>query len=275
MKADTTVSQHLPKSHDKVFVIRDGRILADFVDQSRVSLPTPGHFRSLNPRQLLLVGAIRQTRYFLLLDPFDDRLIDGLWLPLRQLLFQLDEAEFALAGRAAQIHHWQSDHQYCSRCGHPCNQHDHELAMVCTHCDYRQYPRINPCVIVLVTKDDKALLARNSRFKGGFYSCLAGFIEAGESAEQALHREVLEEVGIEIGNFDYYGSQSWPFPHSLMLGFYAEWKSGKIVPDGEEIIEVDWFDAGHLPEIPTHGSIAHSLIDGWIKGQSNKRRLIQ
>lgn len=268
MAADTLLVKQAPLPSDSIFVISNNRILASLYSNRQVSLPVYSQLSGLSANSLLFIGERLGRRYFLVID---SNLVElsqlpqehYAWLPLRQLLFQLEEQEFVLAGKAIQLYHWKRDHQFCSRCGHHCTKHQHEFAMVCCECDYHQYPRINPCVIVLVTKGDKALLARNSQFKGGFYSCLAGFIEAGESAEQALHREVLEEVGIEIDNFSYYGSQSWPFPHSLMLGFYAQWKAGELVPDGDEIIEAGWFSVNNLPEIPAQGSIAYQLINGW------------
>lgn len=136
--------------------------------------------------------------------------------------------------------------------------------MVCSRCGFHQYPRINPCIIVLITKGESALLAQGARFPDGLFSCLAGFIEAGESAEQAVRREVREEVGLELGALRYHGSQPWPFPHSLMLGFRAEWQAGELCPDREEIVAADWFGRESLPRLPTSGSIARELIDAWL-----------
>lgn len=186
------------------------------------------------------------------------------WLPWRQALALLDASLFAMLGRAIQLQHWLTEHRFCSRCGTVCTRHERDYAMCCPACSYLQYPRINPCMIVLITKGEKALLAQGARFPAGLFSCLAGFIEAGESAEQAVRREVREEVGLELGELRYHGSQSWPFPHSLMLGFRAEWQSGDICPDADEIVAADWFDRQSLPRLPTSGSIARELIDAWL-----------
>ena len=132
-----------------------------------------------------------------------------------------------------------------------------------------QYPRISPCVIVLVTRRDEILLARAPRFVDGMYSTLAGFVEAGESAEHACHREIFEEVGVEIAKPVYQGSQSWPFKHSLMLGYRAEWRLGNIRIDGNEIIDAQWFKLDNLPKLPPKASISRSMIDAFISERVN------
>ncbi|MFZ5755799.1 MAG: NAD(+) diphosphatase [Pseudomonadota bacterium] len=182
---------------------------------------------------------------------------------LRRLLVASDPMLFALAGRARQVLDWAVDHRHCSRCGSPATPHASDRAMVCTACGYTQYPRLAPCVIVLVTRGDRALLARSPNFPPGMFSTLAGFVEAGENVEEALAREVREEVGVQVRSPRYIGSQSWPFPHSLMLGFHAEWAGGEIAVDGEEIVEADWFAPDALPLVPPAGSISRRLIDAW------------
>lgn len=183
---------------------------------------------------------------------------------LRQLLMLLDEPLFALVSRASQLVNWYRNHRFCSRCGVATERHGRDFAMLCPACGYGQYPRITPCVIMLVRRDERVLLARSTRFQLPMFSCLAGFMEAGESAEQAVRREVLEETGLKIRNLRYHDSQSWPFPHSLMLAFHADYAGGKIRLDDEEIAEADWFNADQLPLIPPQGSIARSLIDAWL-----------
>lgn len=186
------------------------------------------------------------------------------FVDLRRLLLYPDPVLFAVAGRARQVLEWARDHRWCSRCGQATIAHARDRTMVCTACGYTQYPRVSPCVIALVTRDDRALLARSPRFPSGMFSTLAGFVEAGESVEEALAREVREEVGIVVGNFRYVGSQSWPFPHSLMLGFTAAHAGGEIMVDGDEIEEARWFARDELPAIPPKGSISRRLIDGWL-----------
>lgn len=184
---------------------------------------------------------------------------------LRRLVGRLDDNRFAMAGRASQVLTWARNHRFCSRCGEPTRQHERDFAMVCPDCGYSQYPRITPCVIMLVTRGEEALLAHSPRFPEGFYSCLAGFMEPGETAEQAVRREIMEETAIEVCNLRYHGSQSWPFPHSLMLGFRAEYRGGDIRVDGEEILDARWWRVEELPGIPPRGSIARNLIDDWVR----------
>ena len=139
-----------------------------------------------------------------------------------------------------------------------------ERALVCAKCGYTVYPRISPAVIVLVTKGDKVLLQRNTHYRGVVWSLVAGFVDPGESLEDAIRREVREEASIEVKDIRYFGSQTWPFPSNIMIGFRAEYASGELKPDGEEVVESGWFDREHLPEIPRHGSIARAMLDAWV-----------
>ena len=185
-------------------------------------------------------------------------------MDLRRMLGQLDEGVFAMAGRATQLITWYGNHRYCSRCGTAAALAETDRAMVCPSCGYTQYPRITPCVIALVTSGDHALLARATRFRAPMFSCLAGFMEPGESAEQAVAREVREETAIRVCNLRYHGSQPWPFPHALMLAFTAEHAGGEIRVDQDEILEARWWHYRELPPIPPAGSIARELIDDWV-----------
>ena len=147
-----------------------------------------------------------------------------------------------------------------------------DRALVCPSCQYSQYPRINPCVIVAISKDDTILLARAQRFNRPMYSLLAGFVEAGETLEQAVAREVLEEVGVQLKNIRYFGSQAWPFPSNLMLGFTAEWASGDLVLQEEEIMDAQFFRYDALPQTPPAGSIAYQLIHATVTELAQKYR---
>lgn len=183
---------------------------------------------------------------------------------LRHLAAMLDPATFQLAARALHVIDWATTSRFCGRCGTATTLIAGERAMKCPSCGLSAYPRIAPAIIVLVRKGKQALLARNARFPGAFFSTLAGFVEIGETLEQTLVREVREEVGITVKDPVYFGSQPWPFPHSLMLGFTAVWEHGDIAVDGEEIAEARWFDAHDLPMIPPPLSIARRLIDAWV-----------
>ena len=183
---------------------------------------------------------------------------------LRALHDRLDEVVFGVAGRAVQLVHFASVHRFCGRCGTATARAVSERCMRCPRCELTVYPRVSPAIIVLVRRGAEALLARSSRFATGFYSTLAGFVEPGESLEETLRREVREEVGIEIANIRYFGSQPWPFPHSLMVGFVADHAGGDIVVDGKEIEDARWFRADALPPVPPRLSIARRLIDAWV-----------
>lgn len=187
---------------------------------------------------------------------------------LYQVLGRIDEQLFALAGRASQLLAWERDHQFCGRCGSRMEMDVKERAMCCKPCSVINYPRIAPCIIVLITRGEELLLARNANFPRPMYSTLAGFIEAGETAEETLVREVKEEVGVEVKNIQYFQSQSWPFPSQLMLGYFAEHAGGDIVCDMEEIADAQWFHYRELPMIPPVSSISGQLIQHYINSIS-------
>ncbi|UFH51452.1 NAD(+) diphosphatase [Pseudomonas sp. KNUC1026] len=186
------------------------------------------------------------------------------WQGLRQFMLQPGFEHFRVLAYAAQIGTWANEHRFCGRCGQPTAQVPGERAMLCSHCELRAYPRISPSMIVLVTRGDEILLARSPRFVPGVYSTLAGFAEPGESAEECLVREVREEVSVEVSNIQYVASQCWPFPHSMMLGFHAEYAGGDIVPQPDEIEDARWFRVDDLPPLPAARSIARYLIDLYV-----------
>jgi NAD+ diphosphatase len=194
------------------------------------------------------------------------------WRGLRGLYGVLDEASFALAGRAFQLLGWDRDHRFCGRCGARTVLREAEHARGCTACGALYFPRLNPAVIVRVERGDQVLLARSPHFRPGMYSVIAGFVEPGESLEQAVAREVREEVGVEVTDIRYFGSQPWPFPNSLMIGFTAQHASGDIRIDPAEIEDAGWFGAESMPSGPGPLSIARWLLDdfadrqGWPPG---------
>jgi NAD+ diphosphatase len=190
------------------------------------------------------------------------------WQTLRQFMLADDADVFQMLGYAAQIITWAREHRFCGSCGQPARQVPGERAMYCPHCDLRAYPRISPSMIVLITRGDEVLLARSPRFVTGVYSTLAGFAEPGESAEDCVRREVMEEVQVTVRNIQYKGSQCWPFPHSMMLGFHAEYASGEIVPQADEIEDAQWFSIHDLPPLPASRSIARYLIDLYLAQRS-------
>ena len=194
---------------------------------------------------------------------------------LRQLFSQLQEELIWVAGRANQLVDWNQSHQFCGRCGHATEEKLNERAKICPECSLINYPRVSPAIIVAVIKDNQILLGRNRRFKGDFHSVLAGFAEPGESLEECVAREVKEEVGIAVRNIRYFGSQPWPFPNSLMVGFIADYAAGRINVDNSEIIEAAWYSPHNLPPIPPKISIARQLIDWFVdkyREEDNKRQ---
>lgn len=180
---------------------------------------------------------------------------------LRSLFSAMPGESLAIALRANQLLEWDRTHQHCGACGTPTVREARERARRCPACALSAYPRISPAMMCLVTRGKEILLARNVNFPAGRFSALAGFLEAGESIEEALHREVREEVGVQVKNLRYFASQSWPFPNSLMIAFTAEYAGGELKPDGHEITEAAWFSATHLPQLPPSVSIARALID--------------
>ncbi len=183
---------------------------------------------------------------------------------LRVLLGRVDEELFKLAGRAIQVLRHQREHRFCSRCGTPMNDSETELAKICPSCHFTSFPRITPAVIMSVVRDDCILLGRAPRFPLGMYSTLAGFVESGETLEEAVRREVLEETAIHVRQIRYVTSQPWPFPHSLMVGFNAIYQSGKIKIDTNELEDAQWFPVADLPKIPSKNTIARLLIDAFV-----------
>jgi NAD+ diphosphatase len=183
------------------------------------------------------------------------------WAGLRSLFTVLEDAHFALAGRALQLLEWDRSHQYCGRCGTPTAPSAEERVRVCPACRLSVYPRVAPAVMALVKRGRELLLGRSPHFPPGMYSALAGFVEPGETLEQCVARELAEEVGVRVRNLQYFASQPWPFPHSLMIAFVCDWESGAIHPRAGEIEAADWFDVLQLPKLPSRISIARRLID--------------
>jgi NAD+ diphosphatase len=184
--------------------------------------------------------------------------------PLRAAMMGLPAPLMALAGRAAQVLEWDRAHRFCGVCGTPTEMVAHERARRCPACGHSAYPRVSPAMMALVWRrgasGPELLLARSPHYAKGLYSALAGFVEPGESIEDCVHREVAEEVGVAVDELRYYGSQSWPFPHSLMVAFTARWTGGEIVPQAGEIEDAQWYPLDALPNIPPRFSISGHLI---------------
>ena len=184
---------------------------------------------------------------------------------LRSLFFKLPEPMLALAARAFQVCDWHRSHRYCGRCGTPTRDRTGERAKECPACGLVAYPRVSPAMMTLVTRGRELLLARSARFATGVYSALAGFVEPGETIEDCIRREVREEVGLAVDRIAYFASQSWAFPHSLMIAYTAEYAGGEIRLDDPEIEDARWFSLDALPTLPTPLSIARRLIDATVE----------
>ncbi|SDX23197.1 NAD(+) diphosphatase [Marinobacter mobilis] len=182
-------------------------------------------------------------------------------ITLRDALIFGEDVPAELLGLAHQVQQWWLDHRFCGRCGTPTTIHPRERARRCDPCSLSWYPRLSPCVIVMIRRGERMLLARSSRVKRNFFSLIAGFVEAGESLEEAVQREVLEETGLKVTNIRYYDSQPWPFPSQLMLGFFADYAGGELVLQEDEIAEADWFLPDELPPVPPETTIAGRLIE--------------
>ena len=184
---------------------------------------------------------------------------------LRELFGLLEENLFRLCGYANQIVNWDRTTQYCGRCGAPTEDKPKERGKACPRCGLINFPRISPAIIVAVIKGNEILLTHAERFAPGLYSVIAGFVEPGETLEECVRREAKEEVGLEVKNIKYFGSQSWPFPDSIMVAFTAEYAGGKITVDETEIVDAGWFRADSLPRIPDRASISRRLIDWFVE----------
>lgn len=253
-----------PSADDLIFCFEGQEIFLD----GREYIPTYreiSHFT--NPQKSYYCFSEFNGRRCLLLEEasFFDQNSAFLKMSLKKLAPRLPQPLLIAALKGSHIAFWRSTHRFCGRCGTQLIEMGGERARRCDHCQQVTYPRISPCIIVLVTQNEKMLLARSPHFTPGVYSTLAGFVEPGESAEEAVHREIAEEVGIKVRNLRYFRSQPWPFPDSLMLGFTAEYESGEIQIDAKEIEDAQWFSPTHLPELPITLSIARALIDQHLK----------
>jgi NAD+ diphosphatase len=251
------------------FVFRDGRLLVR-IEEQRATVPLVADLGALG------LEPIRQ-QYLGLLDGchcFSAEVDEGAeategwrFQGLRRLFTLLPDDFFWTAGRAIQIVAWDREHQFCGRCATPTETMTGERAKVCPNCGLHTYPRLSPAVIMLIEKGNEVLLARSHRHPPDRFSVLAGFVEPGETLEEATAREIYEEVGLRVKNIRYFGSQPWPFPNSLMIAFTCEYAGGEIVLEEAEMAEAAWFTADELPKIPGTVSISRQLIDWFIEKQ--------
>lgn len=253
-----------PQQHDEplTFVFHRGELL---LRNNELGLPDPAAVAALAlpPARIHPLG-LWEGRYYQAawldraLSPGPEYGYHG----LRSLFGVLDDSFLGLAGRAYQLVEWARTHRFCGACATPLQLLEGERCFRCPNCGHSAYPRISPAMMVLVRKGEQVLLALHTNSPYQRYTALAGFLEAGESVEEAIHREVYEEVGLRVHNLRYFGSQSWPFPHSLMMAYTADYLDGEIRLDASEIADARWFGADdEWPDLPVKVSIAARLID--------------
>ena len=259
------------KEDSKLIIFCDSKILYD-QSENTYSFP-PKDLNLKNLTKPFLSIALIDGCYFYAVKVNKDENILGLFMnpesinfvDLRQILGFLDQSSFLLASRASILQTWITSSSFCSICGKSNLFNDMEGAFECKCNSSPKYPTISPCIITLIHDEDQILLGRSKFFPPNMYSTLAGFIEAGENAEEALIREVKEEVNVEITNIKYYSSQSWPFPAQLMLGYFCQYEKGEIILNDAELEDARWFNINELPIIPPDSSISGQLIRSYIE----------
>ena len=247
------------------FAYRSGKILIGGSDDAPV-IPT---FTALDAAGVVgtphFLGNLGDAACIAVLLPDDAPEPAGMrYVGLRSLFLRIPDPMLALAARAFQVVEWDRTHRYCGRCGTPTRNKPDERAKECPACGLVAYPRVSPAMMALVTRGRELLLARSHRFVNGVYSALAGFVEPGETIEDCVRREVREEVGVEVDGITYFASQSWAFPHSLMIAYTAEYVGGDIRLEDAEIADARWFALDALPPLPPNVSIARRLIDATV-----------
>ena len=259
------------KEDSMLIIFCDSKILYDQSENTYSFAPKDINLKNLT--KPLLSIAVIDGCYFYVVNVSKDENILGLimnlesinFVDLRQILGFLDQSSFLLASRASILQTWITSSSFCSICGKSNLYNDKEGAFECKCNSSPKYPSISPCIITLIHDEDQILLGRSKFFPPNMYSTLAGFIEAGENAEEALIREVKEEVNVNVSDIKYYSSQSWPFPAQLMLGYFCKYKSGKIELNDKELEDARWFNINELPIIPPDASISGQLIRSYIE----------
>lgn len=247
---------------DEVLVENQGSTLSFPAknDSRLLKIPVP---------QLQYTGTANCNNYFAADITSKTSYADFAFIKMRNLADSFAE-HWRMVFRSYHLIHWLKNNKFCGQCGNAMEitAKPQDFAVICSTCGHIEYPRISPAIIVSVIKDRQILLAHSTRFPAGRYSVLAGFVEPGEKLEDCVRREIREEVGIEVKNIQYFGSQPWPFPDSLMIAFTAQYASGEIAVDHNEIAAAGWFSAAELPDIPAKGSISRQLIDAFVKSNN-------
>jgi NAD+ diphosphatase len=258
--------ENIDKSSSYWFVFKINELLVEINDKE-IKIPHRNNWEELNisPIRTQYLGTLKDNPCYSAEVDYKTNSPDGMeFRDLKSLYDDLEEDIFLLAGKASQIVRWDRNHQFCGRCGTSTEKLNDEIAKICPECGFKSYTRLSPAVITAIIKDGKILMAKHG-YRGDMYGLIAGFVEPGETIEEAVRRETMEEVGLKVKNIKYFGSQPWPFPNSLMIAFTADYESGAIQVDGNEITSARWFTTDELPRIPSKMSIAGELIEWFIK----------
>ena len=260
---------HKKSNEDYWFLFKDNRLLV-LEDGDKIHIPRWEYVDDLDISvyNIQYMGAFCGCNCYCgeIADHIEEENVD--FLDLKTLSKTVDESIYILSSKANLLLNWLRSNQYCGVCGSKMykKESSSERAMVCSNCGNTTWPRTSPAIIVAVTKGDKLLLARNRQFPNRMYSVIAGFVEYGETFEECIKREVYEEVGIKVKNIKYFGSQPWPYPNSMMIGFTAEYLDGEIEVDGEEIVHADWFSKEEILGIYNKSiSIGSELIEWFLE----------
>ncbi|WP_319204839.1 NAD(+) diphosphatase [uncultured Ilyobacter sp.] len=256
------------KSEEQVLCYKNGKVLMKTIEDKFI-IPQKNELGEWVSEGILL-GEIDGEKCFI--AEGKEEVPQGFdYVGMRDIRRHPDKLSKWITAVGFHLYNWINDNKFCGRCGNSMELKNDERALKCTSCKNIIFPKLSPAIIVAITKGDKLLLAKNKLHPGSFYSLIAGYVEAGETIEETVKREVMEEVGIDVKNISYYKSQPWPFSSSLMLGFFAEYDGNKpIKVDGIELSHADWFDANNLPEIPNRDSVAGEMIR--IFRDKNKRQ---
>ena len=254
-----------PSESDLFFIFHKREILAKITGENPAT-PTRREVSGVSDSldSCIYIGALGDTHCYMGITG-EPSAPEGLaYIDLRTGFIGSREELRPALSTAKLVKDWIINTKYCGRCGTKTTRHATEWGSCCPACGLTTYPRMSPAVIVAVIKEGKILLAHNRRFTAPVYSLIAGFVEAGESLESAVHREILEETGLVVKNVRYFSSQCWPFPDSLMVAYVAEYVSGDIVVN-DELVDAKWFDRDTMPEVPVRGPISRAVIDWYLE----------
>lgn len=245
----------------------DGKYTIPCTEETPVKTHAWTHIMEVSPMEngtLVKTLMLEDPQHIEITDP---RLRDSGFdfIGLRASFYHLSTELYLKAGKCQELLYWDHNTQFCGICGAPMKMHT-IISKRCTQCGKEVWPQLATAIIVLIHRGDEVLLVHAKNFKGDFYGLVAGFVETGETLEQAVHREVMEETGLTITNLRYFGSQPWPYPCGLMVGFNADYVGGKVHLQQSELSRGSWFHYDALPQIPQRLSIARMILDDWLKG---------